>query len=222
MTTVDKYNTRPLHQLPPGETANSRQKAHCGLPPQTWKTLRDSVNDKAGDTAPAKKQAAQDKQDVEEFRQGQAPRNAAKDAPSPAPIDLKKEAAKVKQDTFDKLNKQADDKFKQDTDKLPPKPRPDDKRPPGDERSAQQIIKDSPLASNLGDQDGIQQKLKDIVGDYTSDPDAAYRLVEVLEYIEKVDRSGKPAEPYQASGMKGEPALYSEPLNKIGDGMING
>ncbi|UFH48789.1 hypothetical protein [Pseudomonas sp. KNUC1026] len=68
---------------------------------------------------------------------------------------------------------------------------PNQKRPEGDYRSAQQIIDDSPLLKNLGNQSGVKDKLKERVGDFEKDPDAAYRATQVLEHIEKLDENGK-------------------------------
>jgi hypothetical protein len=63
-------------------------------------------------------------------------------------------------------------------------------RPADDQRSAQDIIKDSPILKNLGNQGGVKDKLKERVGDFEKDPDAAYRAVQVLEHVEKFDASG--------------------------------
>lgn len=69
---------------------------------------------------------------------------------------------------------------------------PDTRRPSGDFRSAQQIIDDNPLLKNLGNQSGVKDKLRERVGDFEHDPDAAYRASRVLEHIEKLDENGKP------------------------------
>lgn len=63
--------------------------------------------------------------------------------------------------------------------------------PEGDNRSAEDIINDNPLLKNLGNQSGIKDKLRDRVGDFEHDRDAAYRAVQVLEHIEKFDSDGK-------------------------------
>lgn len=63
-------------------------------------------------------------------------------------------------------------------------------RPKDDDRSAQQIIEDSPLLKNLGDQSDVKKMLINRVGEYQSDPDAAYRATQVLEHIEKFDEGG--------------------------------
>ncbi|NWC92978.1 MULTISPECIES: hypothetical protein [unclassified Pseudomonas] len=68
---------------------------------------------------------------------------------------------------------------------------PDMKRPEGDFRSAQQIIDDNPLLKNLGNQSGVKDKLKERVGDFEHDPDAAYRASKVLEHVEKLDENGQ-------------------------------
>jgi hypothetical protein len=72
-------------------------------------------------------------------------------------------------------------------------PSPETRRPEGDRRSAEQIINDSPVARDLGHQKDIKrEELKKQVGDWENDPDpkkradAAYRLVEVLEYIDNM------------------------------------
>ncbi|WP_268800025.1 type III effector HrpK domain-containing protein [Pseudomonas huanghezhanensis] len=62
--------------------------------------------------------------------------------------------------------------------------------PDGDNRSAQQIIDDSPLLKNLGNQSDVKEKLKDRVGDFDTDRDAAYRATQVLEHIEQLDEGG--------------------------------
>ena len=79
-----------------------------------------------------------------------------------------------------------------ENDEVPLLPLAGDKRPPDDHRSAEQIINDSPLLKNLGNQEKVHDKLKDQVGDFQHDPDAAWRAVQVLNYIEKVDGKGKP------------------------------
>jgi hypothetical protein len=63
------------------------------------------------------------------------------------------------------------------------KPSASDKRPPGDNRSAQDIINGDPTLKNLGNQSGVKDMLKKQVGDFDTDPDAAYRASEVLKYI---------------------------------------
>jgi len=65
------------------------------------------------------------------------------------------------------------------------KPSATDKRPPGDNRSARQIIDDNPVLKNLGHQKDIDpEALKKQVGDFEHDPDAAYRAAHVLNYID--------------------------------------
>jgi hypothetical protein len=64
-------------------------------------------------------------------------------------------------------------------------------RPEGDDRSAQEIIDDSPLLKNLGNQSGVRDMLKERVGDFETDADAAYRAMQVLEHIETLDGSGE-------------------------------
>jgi hypothetical protein len=63
-------------------------------------------------------------------------------------------------------------------------------RPKDDKRSAQEIIDDSPLLKNLGNQSHVKDMLRDRVGDFEHDPDAAYRGAQVLEHIEKFNGSG--------------------------------
>ena len=115
----------------------------------------------------------------------------------------------VKQDAVDKLNKTAEETLKKQEETIPVVPGRSDVRPEGDTRSAEQILKESPLLRNLGDQDHVDDKLKKIVGDYHTDADAAYRAVKILEYIEKVDRDGKPAH------HKGD-------MNEIGNNKVDG
>lgn len=64
------------------------------------------------------------------------------------------------------------------------------KRPEGDTRSAQQIIDDTPLLKQLGNQSGVKDALKKQVGDFETDPDAAYRASKVVEHVEYVDEDG--------------------------------
>lgn len=63
--------------------------------------------------------------------------------------------------------------------------------PQGDKRSAREIIDDSPLLKNLGNQNGVKDRLKERVGDFDRDADAAFRAVQVLEHIEKYNENGK-------------------------------
>lgn len=64
-------------------------------------------------------------------------------------------------------------------------------RPSDDKRSAQDIIDDSPLLKNLGNQSGVRDSLEQRVGgDIETDADAAFRAVQVLEHIEKFDGDG--------------------------------
>ena len=65
------------------------------------------------------------------------------------------------------------------------------KRPEGDTRSAQQIIDDTPLLAQLGNQSGVKDNLKKQVGDFDKDADAAYRASKVLEHVEYIDEDGK-------------------------------
>ncbi|WP_416363510.1 hypothetical protein [Pseudomonas sp. NFX183] len=86
---------------------------------------------------------------------------------------------------------------------------PDTKRPQGDFRTAQQIIDDNPLLKNLGNQSGVKDKLRERVGDFEHDPDAAYRASRVLEHIEKLDENGKPT-------------VKRPELNEAGNGKVDG
>jgi len=64
-------------------------------------------------------------------------------------------------------------------------------RPKGDDRSAQDILDSNPLLKNLGNQSGVKDMLKERVGDFDKDADAAYRAAQVLDHIEKYDKDGK-------------------------------
>ncbi|QZC97341.1 hypothetical protein K2E96_19595 [Pseudomonas sp. ERGC3:05] len=86
---------------------------------------------------------------------------------------------------------------------------PDTKRPQGDFRTAQQIIDENPLLKNLGNQSGVKDKLRERVGDFEHDPDAAYRASRVLEHIEKLDENGKPT-------------VKRSEFNEAGNGKIDG
>lgn len=77
------------------------------------------------------------------------------------------------------------------------------KRPPGDRRSAEQIIDDNPILKNLGFQKDINRKLAyERLGDWTNnnpDPearaDAAYNAARVLNWIDtSLTASGKSRE----------------------------
>lgn len=72
----------------------------------------------------------------------------------------------------------------------PTKPSPTDKRPEGDTRSAQEIIDGDPTLRNLGNQSGVKDNLKKQVGDFETDPDAAYRASAVLQHIKSSATSG--------------------------------
>lgn len=64
-------------------------------------------------------------------------------------------------------------------------------RPSGDNRSAEEIINDSPILKNLGNQSGVRDSLEQRVGgDIDTDADAAYRAVQVLEHVERFDANG--------------------------------
>ncbi|RMM67130.1 Pathogenicity locus protein hrpK [Pseudomonas savastanoi pv. glycinea] len=60
-------------------------------------------------------------------------------------------------------------------------------RPKGDERDAQAIIDSDPLLKNLGNQSDVKDMLKEQVGDFERDADAAYRATQVLAHIEQFD-----------------------------------
>ena len=78
----------------------------------------------------------------------------------------------------------------------PAMPSATDKRPESDTRSAQEIIDANPTLKNLGNQSGVKDKLKEQVGDFEKDPDAAYRASEVLDHI----KSSKTSEGKERSG----------------------
>ncbi|WP_343314991.1 type III effector HrpK domain-containing protein [Brucella sp. BE17] len=64
-------------------------------------------------------------------------------------------------------------------------------KPADDKRSAQEIIDDTPLLKNLGNQSGVKDSLEQRVGgDIEKDADAAYRAAQVLEHVEKFDAKG--------------------------------
>lgn len=71
----------------------------------------------------------------------------------------------------------------------PAMPSATDKRPPGDTRSAQEIIDGDPTLKNLGNQSGVKDNLKKQVGDFEHDPDAAFRASEVLKHIKSAKTS---------------------------------
>ncbi|MCJ2012392.1 type III effector HrpK domain-containing protein, partial [Methylobacterium sp. J-076] len=63
--------------------------------------------------------------------------------------------------------------------------------PKGDNRSAQDIINQTPVLKQLGNQSQISEMLKEQVGDYETDPSAAYRAKQVLEHVKSYDKSGR-------------------------------
>lgn len=70
-----------------------------------------------------------------------------------------------------------------------PRPNAETVRPEGDTRTAEQIIKDTPLLANLSEKE--RNGLKSLVGDYFTDADAAYRATRVLWHVENYDEEGK-------------------------------
>jgi hypothetical protein len=94
----------------------------------------------------------------------------------------------------------------------PPEPEsqtisPDTKRPPGDKRTAEEIIKGNPALANLSAPDkeflkngytaayakstfGLDSVGFKGVGDFEKDPDAAFRAAKILEHIENFDANG--------------------------------
>jgi hypothetical protein len=96
------------------------------------------------------------------------------------------------------------------------KPSASDKRPPGDNRTAEQIIEDNPVLKNLGNQKDINREgLKKQCGDWENDPDpqkradAAFKVAKVLNYID----SSKNREGGEREG---------KVTNGVGDGNIEG
>jgi hypothetical protein len=96
------------------------------------------------------------------------------------------------------------------------KPSASDKRPPGDNRTAEQIIEDNPVLKNLGNQKDINREgLKKQCGDWENDPDpqkradAAFKVAKVLNYID----SSKNREGGEREG---------KVTNGLGDGNIEG
>lgn len=81
------------------------------------------------------------------------------------------------------------------------------KRPPGDNRTAQQIIDDNPLLKNLGNQSGVKDNLNKFVGgDMANNPDQAYKAAALLTYIKS------------SANSKGDTRDTSE----VGNGKIDG
>ncbi|WP_288377746.1 type III effector HrpK domain-containing protein [uncultured Pseudomonas sp.] len=64
-------------------------------------------------------------------------------------------------------------------------------RPENDKRTAQEIIDDSPLLNKLGNQGGVKDMLKERVGDFENDADAAYRASQVLDHVVRFDENGE-------------------------------
>jgi hypothetical protein len=59
--------------------------------------------------------------------------------------------------------------------------------PQADTRSAQDIIDANPLLKQLGNQSDVKDMLKERVGDFENDPDAAFRAVQVLDRVAMYD-----------------------------------
>lgn len=59
--------------------------------------------------------------------------------------------------------------------------------PPGDERSADDIIQSNPLLKNLGNQSDVKDMLKEQVGDFEQDANAAFRATQVLDRLTMYD-----------------------------------
>ncbi|MCD9029136.1 hypothetical protein LDO26_13100 [Luteimonas sp. BDR2-5] len=70
----------------------------------------------------------------------------------------------------------------------------DTARPPGDNRSAQEIIDDNPVLKQLGNQSGIRDKLNDFVGgDMYNDADQAFQAAALLTNIKSLTQAdGQP------------------------------
>ncbi|WP_244115931.1 hypothetical protein [Burkholderia cepacia] len=78
------------------------------------------------------------------------------------------------------------------------------KRPPGDKRTAQQIIDDNPLLKNLGNQGGIKDNLNKFVGgNMYNDPDQAFKAAALLTNIKSsANRNGDARDPSQVGNGK--------------------
>ncbi|PAB29726.1 type III effector HrpK domain-containing protein [Pseudomonas savastanoi] len=64
-------------------------------------------------------------------------------------------------------------------------------RPKGDERDAQAIIDSDPLLKNLGNQSGVKDMLKERVGDFEKDANAAFRAAQVLDRVTLYNEKGE-------------------------------
>ncbi|WP_124538527.1 hypothetical protein [Piscinibacter terrae] len=86
---------------------------------------------------------------------------------------------------------------------------PDDKLlPPSDKRTAQQVLdsKEGAILKNLGNQEGVRDKLKQTVGDFESDPQAAARGIAYLRKIKNMpnpDGSKRPDDVTQNDKVEG-------------------
>lgn len=93
-------------------------------------------------------------------------------------------------------------------------------RPKDDKRSATGIVEGDPLLQDLGNHSGVGDMLKERVGDYTTDADAAYRAAQVLRHVEQLDSKGKEI---KAEKVQLEDGSFIEVKPKtVGDGKING
>lgn len=86
---------------------------------------------------------------------------------------------------------------------------PNDKLlPPSDKRTAQQVLdsKEGAILKNLGNQEGVRDKLKQTVGDFESDPQAAARGIAYLRKIKNMpnpDGSKRPDDVTQNDKVEG-------------------
>ncbi|KAA3544325.1 type III effector HrpK [Pseudomonas sp. ST1] len=64
-------------------------------------------------------------------------------------------------------------------------------RPKGDERDAQAIIDSDPLLKNLGNQSDVKDMLKEQVGDFEKDANAAFRAAQVLDRVTLYNEKGE-------------------------------
>lgn len=63
--------------------------------------------------------------------------------------------------------------------------------PKDDKRSVEEIIDANPLLKNLGNQSGVKDMLKERVGDFEKDANAAFRAAQVLDRVTLYNEKGE-------------------------------
>jgi hypothetical protein len=89
-------------------------------------------------------------------------------------------------------------------------PRVGDKRPEGDNRTAKEIIDQTPVLKELGNHHNLKDRLKQQVGDFETDPDAAFRAAKVLQYIKSSKKANGDDRKGEVTGSSTIEGFYGE------------